>query len=60
MIDDLRKELKADISLQVNSATAPLYTETENLKTENYHLKKPNSEISTMSYMRKFRMEMAA
>lgn len=49
MIDDLRKELKADILNQVNTATAPLYAEIDKLKAENISLKKSICEIPNIA-----------
>jgi len=40
MIDDLRRELKSELHLYVNHITAPLFSEIDKLKFENFNLKK--------------------
>lgn len=45
MLDDLRKELRQDMHLCINNATSPLYAEIQQLKQENFNLKKSIGEI---------------
>ena len=48
-LDDLRKELKLELTIHVNNITAPLYTEIEQLKVENQNLKKLMSETQRLT-----------
>ena len=45
LLDGLRKELRQDMHLCINNATSPLYAEIQQLKQENFNLKKSIGEI---------------
>ncbi|CAC5415949.1 unnamed protein product [Mytilus coruscus] len=49
MLDDLRKELKAELQMYVNNITSPLYNEIEKLKLDNFNLKKSMNDIPSIN-----------